>query len=146
MKSAIFGPIWTQFRSKQLKIWPGSHFAVNLIKSIQSSQINKKWLPGQILRSLDLNWVQIGPKMANFWLFWFKSDQKWQNWKVSAFSKAKNLNNFCNIFEVPEDWKFQIFQTLRKNDVKLELLKLGKTRSHSNSDSNIRVQVRNAGP
>jgi len=23
---AIFGPIWTQFRSKQLKIWPGSHF------------------------------------------------------------------------------------------------------------------------
>jgi len=23
---AIFGLIWTQFRSKQLKIWPGSHF------------------------------------------------------------------------------------------------------------------------
>jgi len=25
-KMAIFGPIWTQFRSKQLKIRPGSHF------------------------------------------------------------------------------------------------------------------------
>jgi len=23
---AIFGPIWTQFRSKQLKIWPESHW------------------------------------------------------------------------------------------------------------------------
>jgi len=25
-KLAIFGPIWTQFRSKERKIWPGSHF------------------------------------------------------------------------------------------------------------------------
>jgi hypothetical protein len=28
-KLAIFGPIWTQFRSKHLKIWPGSHFLLN---------------------------------------------------------------------------------------------------------------------
>ncbi len=67
-----------------------------------------------------------------------------------AFSEAKNLiifcENFCNIIEVVEDWKFQIFWTLQKNDVKIELQKLGKTCSDSNSDSNIRVQVLNAGP
>jgi len=34
---AIFGPIWTQFRSKQLKIQPGSHFfsRVDPIESIR---------------------------------------------------------------------------------------------------------------
>jgi len=26
LKMAFFGPIWTQFRSKQLKIWPESHW------------------------------------------------------------------------------------------------------------------------
>jgi len=31
---AIFGPIWTQFRSKQLKIWPGSHFWSNRLDPI----------------------------------------------------------------------------------------------------------------
>jgi len=41
---------------------------------------------------------------------------------------------------------FQTFQKLRKNDVKIELGKSRKTRSDSNSDSNIRVQVWNAGP
>jgi hypothetical protein len=50
---AIFGLIWTQFRSKQLKIWPESHFWSDRIE-----------LSGQILSCLDLNWVQIGPKMA----------------------------------------------------------------------------------
>jgi len=32
---AIFGPIWTQFRSKQLKIWPESHWI---------DRIDQKWL------------------------------------------------------------------------------------------------------
>jgi hypothetical protein len=66
---AIFGPIWTKFRSKQLKIWPGSHFQstrLDWIDSIGSTRSNRlqKWLPGQILSCLDLNWVQIGPKMV----------------------------------------------------------------------------------
>jgi len=43
---AIFGPIWTQFRSKQLKIWPESHWI---------DRIDQKWLSGQILSCLDLN-------------------------------------------------------------------------------------------
>jgi len=31
---AIFGPIWTQFRSKQLKIWPESHFWLDRVDPI----------------------------------------------------------------------------------------------------------------
>ena len=79
-KSTIFGPIWTKFRSKQLKIWPGIHFyidpidridpiesirsdrsdRVDPIESIRSNRL-QKWIPGQILSCLDLNFVQIGP-------------------------------------------------------------------------------------
>ncbi len=33
-KMAIFGPIWTQFRSKQLKIQPGSHIWSTWLDSI----------------------------------------------------------------------------------------------------------------
>jgi len=102
----IFGLIWNQFRSTQLKIWPGTHYCsqfdlialirsrqfdcvnwialirlcwfdcVNLIASIRSRRFDhvdwikliwlQKWLPGQILSSLDLNWVQIRPKMADW--------------------------------------------------------------------------------
>ena len=29
-----FGPIWTKYRSKQLKIWPGSHFLLNRLDPI----------------------------------------------------------------------------------------------------------------
>jgi hypothetical protein len=102
----IFGPIWTQFSSKQLIIWPGSHFWSNRLNRIESTRSDRLdsigstrsdrldsigstrldridstrsdrldsigsnwlqiWLPGWILRCLDLNWVQIGPKMAIF--------------------------------------------------------------------------------
>jgi hypothetical protein len=51
---AIFGQIWTQFRSKQLKIWPESH-RIDPIDLIRNDHC-----------CLDLNWVQIGPKMAIF--------------------------------------------------------------------------------
>ncbi len=92
-KMVTFGPIWTQFRSKQLKIQPGSHFCsdrldridsigstqsywLDWIDSIRSNWL-QKWLPGQILGCLDLNWVQIGPKMAFFGPIWtqFRSKQ-----------------------------------------------------------------------
>ncbi len=87
---AIFGPIWTQFRSKQLKLCPESHFwsdrlnridsivstrsyQLDRINSIWSRRSDQMWLSGQILSCLDLNWVQIGPKMAkmdDFCHFW----------------------------------------------------------------------------
>jgi len=56
---AIFGPILTQFRSKQVKILPGSHFQsnqLNWIDSIGATRLDQlqKWLPGQILSCLDL--------------------------------------------------------------------------------------------
>jgi len=44
-----------------------------------------------------------------------------------AYLEAKNSIIFakknCNIFEVAENWKFQIFLTLWKNNVKIELRK-----------------------
>ncbi len=43
-KLTIFGPIWTKFRSKQLKIWPGIHFCIdpiNPIESIRSCRSNR---------------------------------------------------------------------------------------------------------
>ncbi len=134
-RSIIFGPIWTQFRSKQLKIWPGSYFyswigwiisnrlnqinqikliksnrsnQIDQIKSIKSNQSNQidqiksinsnqlqKWLPGQIFSCLDLNWLQIGPKMAKIGRFWV-----WKRTKMSilAFLKAKEFDKFCRIF------------------------------------------------
>jgi len=39
---------------------------IESIRSIRSSRFDWKWLPGRILSCLDLNWVQIGPKMAIF--------------------------------------------------------------------------------
>jgi len=92
MKPAIFGPIWTQFRSKQLKIWPGSHFCswFDLIELIRSSRLNKKWLPsklflknGQFLPFM----VQIRPKMAKIGMFWH-------------FPRPKYSNNFAKIFVI----------------------------------------------
>ena len=87
-----------QFRSKLLKIWPGSQsfdpkfdpiesirswvdpielilssrsdrsYRVDPIDPIESIRSNRlqKWIPGQILSCLDLNFVQIGPKMVDF--------------------------------------------------------------------------------
>jgi len=41
---AIFGPIWTQFRSKHLKIRPGSHFQSNRLDRIDPDRkLDKKW-------------------------------------------------------------------------------------------------------
>jgi len=39
-----------------------------------------------------------------------------------------------------------VFGKLQKNDVKLELRKLQKTRSDKKTDSKVRIKVRNAGP
>ena len=65
-KKTIFGPIWTQFRSKQLKIWPESHFwsdRLDLIESIQLSWSDQKWHTGQTLRPiLSPNWTKNGKK------------------------------------------------------------------------------------
>ena len=109
--SSIFCPIWTQFRSKQLYIWPGSWSSqfngVNSIKSIWSNWL-QKWLTCWIFSCLDLNWVQIGPIMANrlnsaieiaissiFGPIWtqFRSKQLkiWQGSQLSSLSE-KSLN------------------------------------------------------
>jgi hypothetical protein len=40
---AIFGPIWTQLRSKQLKIWPESHFWSDWLNRIDSISIVKSF-------------------------------------------------------------------------------------------------------
>jgi len=38
---ANIGPIWTQFRSKQLKIWPGSHFQSTRLDWIDSTRLDR---------------------------------------------------------------------------------------------------------
>ncbi len=42
-RSAIFGPIWASFRSKQLKIWPGSYFCsqIDLIEWTRSNRLDQ---------------------------------------------------------------------------------------------------------
>jgi len=47
-------------------IWTSWFDWVDPIELIPSSWFNQKWLPGWILSCLDLNWVQIGQKMAIF--------------------------------------------------------------------------------
>jgi len=54
----------------------------------------------------------------------------------------KKFGNFGNrVFRM-----FGNFRKLRKNDVKLKLRKLRKTRSDSKTDSKVRIKVWNAGP
>jgi len=173
----IFGPIWTQFRSKQLNwiysieltSWPnfklfrlklspnwtnnvknwiilvrfGLNVGLNNLKFGQEAIFLLNWL--NQINSIGSTWLD---RMANFCLFWL--NQKWQKLEGFGIFRGQNiqiiLKNFCNIFDVLEDWKFPIFRTLWKNDVKIELQKLQKTCSDSYSYSNIRVQVQNAGP
>ena len=62
------------------------------IGSIRSSRFDWKWLPGQILSCLDLNWVQIGPKMAIFGPD--RSNRKWlPGWILSCLVQ---FLHFCN--------------------------------------------------
>ena len=70
---------------------------INVIESMRSNQIDsiesnqlQKWLPGQILSCLDLNWVQIGPKIAIF----VTGNGNYN----SLFSKIfKIFNYFCSV-------------------------------------------------
>jgi len=61
-------------------------------------------------------------------------------------SLETGFSEHLEITEILEIGLFQTFQKLRKNDVKLELQKLQKTRSDSKTDSKVWLKVWNAGP
>jgi hypothetical protein len=61
-KLTIFGSIWTQFRSKQLKIWP--------LNRLEPTRFNQIWFPGQILSCL-----KIRSKQLKIW-------PEWAPWKI----------------------------------------------------------------
>jgi len=115
-RSVIFGPIWTQFRSKQLKIRPGSHFCgridsiidsiksarsnrrdqIDAIKSKRSNQINRiKSIESNRSNQID-RIKSIKSKMAswpNFKLLGPKLSPNWtkngKNWKVLSVEYDK---------------------------------------------------------
>jgi len=84
-------------------------------------------------------WVLLSSKIRHLKFFAFFGIFRGQ--KFHYFHK-----NFCNIFELSENWKFCTFRKHRKNYIKLELWKLRKTRSNSKTDLKGWVQVQNAGP
>jgi len=68
-------------------------------------------------------------------------------WSKNPVLRAKTgVSKHSRFMEYSEFVLFKTFLTLQKIDVKIELWKLRKTCSNSNSNSNIWVQVRNAGP
>ncbi len=70
---------------------------IDPIDSIGSMQ---KWIPGQILSCLDLNFVQIGPKMVDFCHF-CKIVPPFFDPKTGFFdSKTQTLHTFFEIFEI----------------------------------------------
>ncbi len=72
---SIFGLIWTQFRSKQLKIRPGSHFQSNRLNSIgltQSDRLNR------------INSIESTSKMAS-----------WSNFKLFRPKLSPNRTKNC---------------------------------------------------
>ncbi len=66
--------------------------------------------------------------------------------KKPVFQAKTGVSEHSRFMEYSEFVLFQTFLTLQKIDVKIELWKLRKTCSDSNSNSNIWVQVQNAGP
>jgi len=67
---------------------------------------------------------------------------------LEKFGKSleTGFSEFLKIPEISEIVLFRNFPKLQKNDVKLELQKLRKTRSDSKTDSKVWLKVRNAGP
>jgi len=70
--------------------------------------------------------------------FWVKKPWKIWNWFYSELSK--------NYKKMMLKLNFWTFQKLRKNDVKIEFLKLQKFHSDSKTHSNVQFKVQNAGP
>ena len=66
--------------------------------------------------------------------------------KTGVLGSKTGVSKHTELTENLEFVLFQTFQELQKNDVKIELRKSQKTHSDLNSNSNIRVQFRNAGP
>jgi len=66
--------------------------------------------------------------------------------KIGVLGSKTGVLEHFNLTEYSEFVLFQIFQKLQKNNVKIEFLFSQKTCSDSNSDSNIQVRVRYAGP
>jgi len=61
-------------------------------------------------------------------------------------SSETGFSECSEISEILEIVLFRTFRKLRKNDVKLELEKLQKTRSDLQTDSKVGLKVQNAGP
>jgi len=77
---AIFGPIWTQFMSKQLKIWSGSHFWLN---RVSSSVLNK---------GLNHIFVHYNSNNSNR-----NSSKSYKNLKHKKYMCIGNRNLFYNL-------------------------------------------------
>jgi len=66
--------------------------------------------------------------------------------KTGVLGSKTGVSKYSELTKILEFFFFPKFLKITKNDVKIELQKSLKTRSNLNSDLNIRVQVRNAGP
>ncbi len=105
------------------------------IELIGSSRFDWEWLPGRILSCLDLNWVQIGPKMAKMAIFGPIFDRidsigsirlTWSDqifWKYRVFLKIPCIHEnheFRDYFRTcfakfPRIRKYQIYTGLNSN-------------------------------
>ena len=92
---------------------------IDRIGSIGSYRL-QKWSPGQILSCLDLNFVQIGPKMVDFCHFWFKSDQKWQKMEGFGIFRGQKIRIiFAKIFVIFSRFRKCHFSELSENFEKM---------------------------
>ncbi len=117
----IFGSIWTQFRSKQLKIQPGSHFQSNRLDPIDSIRSTRLDSIESILSKMAI--------MAIFGLIWTqfrsigltRSDRIFQKYQV--FSKIPCIHEnhgFCDYFctcfaKLPRIQKYRFYTGLILN-------------------------------
>ncbi len=70
------------------------------VRSDQPDRSDQKWLSGQILSCLDLNWAQIGPKMAILSCLDL-------NWVIFVSGNGNYNSLFSKIFEI-----FDYFRTV----------------------------------
>ncbi len=131
--SEMFGCRSSEFFWKKMEFLNSLNFCKKVWKKVWKFMLFQKFW--KTTKSLSF-WV----KKPCFWVKKFgkslESSEKFGNRVFQTFGNFRNFGN-CSILNFPK---------LRKNDVKLELRKLPKTRSNSKTDSKVWLKVWNAGP
>jgi len=100
---AIFGLIWTQFRSKQLKIWPGSHFWSNQLDRI--NRIDSIGVKNGFLVEFFENTVYSRESRVS-WLFSYLLRKITANTKISNLYRVK-FKYGKKLFHLSGKWKIR---------------------------------------